>query len=120
MHYNIYPGNCVGAEVVDPTAEGGSADLDNDLPLMQYTGLKDKNGEEIYEGDIVRFHSNGSNTYVREVLWVNPITQNSFAGFVILNLACTDGFPSILQKSITDFCEVIGNIYENPELLEEK
>ena len=74
---------------------------DRDIVLMQYTGLKDKNGEEIYEGDIIE-------------------TQYGIKHEVIFNdgaweLACT-GNRAWTYFNIT----IIGNIYENPELLEEK
>lgn len=64
--------------------------------LMQYTGLHDKNGKEIYEGDILK----ASWGYQGEV---------KFDWFIYANLECT----------IADDVEVIGNIYENPELLKE-
>jgi len=62
---------------------------------MQYTGLKDKNGKEIYEGDILR-HEKYNSTGVME--------------WDIKNGCWTKFYPII-------FFEVIGNIYENPELL---
>jgi uncharacterized phage protein (TIGR01671 family) len=75
-----------------------------DCVLMQYTGLKDKNGKEIYEGDIVFETGNGKRT----IKWIKEI-----AGF---------GFRS--KTGITplynNFFEVIGNIYENPNLLTEE
>jgi len=68
-----------------------------DNTLMQFTGLFDKEGKEIYEGDIVIEGYKGKyGTY--EVKW-------NVKGF---NLGSEDG----------DEYEVIGNIYENPELLE--
>ena len=81
--------------------------------LMQYTGLKDKNGVEIYEGDIVETVYNG------EV----------FAGVVVYDLSevdfkVTDGKEKYGRNfqylAGNDENEVIGNIYENPELLESK
>ena len=67
--------------------------------LMQYTGLKDKNGVEIYEGDICnRYHLKGVVVYHN--------------GMFILQ----DGFNEPLMNELYGI-EVIGNIYENPELL---
>ena len=69
--------------------------------LMQYTGFKDKQGKEIYEGDIVR----GGDGYIGSVVF-DPAD-----GYGVGN-----SWWSLLAKD----WEVIGNIYENPELLEEK
>ena len=73
------------------------------LKLMQYTGLKDKNGVEIYEGDIVR-HATDEGVY--KVIFED-------GGFYVKNLFEYD-FQPINEYPL----EVIGNIYENPELLE--
>ena len=73
--------------------------------LMQYTGLKDKNGKEIYEGDIVKSTSIGEEI----ISWVN----------------FWDGYFTVEGRGIAALAyktyewEVIGNIYENPELLAE-
>lgn len=72
-----------------------------DLVVMQYTGLKDKNGKEIYEGDIVR--------YFREELAQIKFLEGSF---VISSKLYTDIFYNLMGE-----IEVLGNIYENEELL---
>lgn len=66
--------------------------------LMQYTGLKDKNGKEIYEGDIC---------------------QQSFTGYEKgqVSISPTQGVMVGLRPIWPANVEVIGNIYENPELL---
>jgi uncharacterized phage protein (TIGR01671 family) len=66
--------------------------------LMQFTGLKDKNGKDIYEGDIVRM-SGGT------------ITEASFDEWAA-KFSLGGGTGIVPEKD-----EVIGNIYENPELL---
>lgn len=79
-----------------------------DFILMQYTGLKDKNGVEIYEGDIL-FHTLQGR---RKVFYPYSETVASYGLRDIDN-----GFGSTLQDSHAIW-EVIGNIYENKELLE--
>ncbi len=70
-----------------------------DSVAMQYTGLKDKNGKEIYEGDIARFRE------------YNHHINFSDGGFYV------GDFDTL--GSINTAVEIIGNIYENPELLKE-
>jgi uncharacterized phage protein (TIGR01671 family) len=81
-------------------------------PIMQYTGIKDKNNTEIYEGDIVEVISDGLLQY-REVFWDEIIS-----GFFTRNIHFPDdtlyGMAFLQQGRII---KVIGNIYQNPELL---
>ncbi|WP_299032442.1 YopX family protein [uncultured Anaerococcus sp.] len=90
--------------------------LTNDIKLMQYSGLKDKNGREIYDGDICR--------------WTDP---EAFEGEIISDTFIARYSDEYLKwigennnsyHDLYDFTddrglELIGNIYENPELLEE-
>ena len=79
----------------------------HDFELMQFTGLEDKNAKEIYEGDIV---------IAKETIDYNfkiIFKEGMFIGF---NEKCED-FDTIYAQNFESF-EVIGNIYENPELLE--
>jgi hypothetical protein len=73
------------------------------IALMQYTGLQDKHGVDIYEGDIVR-HSGTPGEPAMQVHWQG-------------NYAAWHASHNALTKAFTDSCKVIGNIYENPELL---
>lgn len=87
---------------VDEVLEGNTPD---DYILMQYTGFKDKNGVEIYEGDVVRF-VNATQEYdaVHVIEWKH-------VGFVV------NGWTAHLIYEGTT-AAVIGNIYSNPELVE--
>ena len=78
--------------------------------LMQYTGLKDKNGREIYEGDIVMQLS--ERTY-DSVTGVVKFIDGSYV------IESADGKTSVYLFDEVAFNVLIGNIYENPELLEE-
>ena len=87
----------------------------SDFILMQSTGLLDKNGSEIFEGDIVKYEA-GCNTVTEEVAY-----DKNFAGFGVRD-ADTDIIFTFLQLAdVVDLSsfEVIGNIYQNPELLGE-
>jgi hypothetical protein len=73
------------------------------LDLMQFTGLHDKNGKEIYEGDI---------TEVGEVVWVRQ------RGGWMYNPSRANTDISFMEAPINhDVVEIIGNVYENPNLL---
>ena len=80
--------------------------------IGQYTGMKDKNGEKIFEGDIVKY---STTCEIFTVAW-----HGSFAEFVISELQkpnkATRGSKDMYL--VNRYCEVIGNIYDNPELLE--
>ena len=75
------------------------------LTLMQYTGLKDKNGKEIYEGDIVKIKNE---EIITDIFWC----EDCWTVFV------DDECESLWVNQREGDCEVIGNIYENAELLD--
>lgn len=80
--------------------------------LMQYTGLKDEKGVEIYEGDIVKYKYI-SREQIAEIKYNKEKLGFDFADNKV-NLSYAYNFRQINN------IEVIGNIYENPELLENK
>jgi uncharacterized phage protein (TIGR01671 family) len=81
------------------------------LTLMQYTGLEDKNGKEIYEGDICSVEGGWSGTV--KALQMYPLDNFHFWEEVRSNMEDADTEAGEKPAAY----EVIGNIYENPELL---
>ena len=85
------------------------------IELMQSTGLKDKNGKEIFEGDILAFETDD------EVINVNVFWDEEHALFMFESKKYNEQEPlaELVENNTYPF-EIIGNIYENPELLEDK
>lgn len=91
-----------------------------DVILMQSTGLKDKNGKEIFEGDIVRTtrflgradEIGGFYEYEKDYVGVVKVLEGSWV--------IDTGIVAVRLWSEIDESEVLGNIYENPELLEDE
>jgi len=93
----------------------------NDLvDFEQFTGLTDVNGEEIYEGDIVKTWSDVSELTMLPS--INEIVSEDLFGKpgVFLKPAGPHLIEPCLHEAWSSQLEVIGNVHENPELLEEK
>lgn len=134
-------GSYLGSFWIDNTAISGVAELPLIRPetVGQYTGLQDKNGQRIFEGDIVRYNTfDGFDCY--SVVKIGEYTQDGSGGeyngqnclgvyVEVDSFTCPDWadndptyFSKYLeQQNLTEVsaeCEIIGNIHDNPELLE--
>lgn len=87
----------------------------NKIHLLQYTGLKDKNGKDIYEGNVVKRYCDIEKKTYRGVV------KYEDAGFIIETIGKHEYafYDYMGSKFSWDELEIIGNIYENHELLKE-
>ena len=93
---------------------GVNAKID-EIELMQSTGLKDKNGKEIFEGDVIAIEVDDTETPINA-----RVSQNSKIGVLMFHVfEDNEDVPMVelLEDNSVAF-EIIGNVYENPELLE--
>ena len=120
-HYYSYSDD-TGLHFGKTGPNGVGEDFENKY-IMQYTGLKDKNGEKIYEGDILEEHTPSGFNY--SVVKFGEINISIFSCKAKM---CTcfyqdysnfnDNWSEVTLGNNLKNIEVIGNIYENPELLE--
>ncbi len=121
MEYNVVVGRLGSFYALQDPNDSASLNPTSKYPdncaVIQYTGLQDKNGAEIYEGDILNQILDSKPCYYI-VEWGN---RPDYCGFVLRPLMKRDG---TFRMTVHDFkiylaegFEIIGNIYENPELL---
>ena len=121
--------------IIDEDSVAGDWIVNNDIHLMQSTGLFDKNGKEIFEGDILKFNDEWAE-YCHEGYVDGSVEGINFVE-VVRGEACFEfgktrypesslfirmederlTFAELIKSRDLEF-EIIGNIYENPELLE--
>lgn len=113
-----------GEQMVSPDyidRNGAGHWSENSIPtmgdtLMQFTGLKDKNGKEIYEGDILKWVAGRHWTIMGGSTKTDRFDTVTYEGFGFCPFIHSDGYGGVTTIDVSN-CEVIGNIYENPELL---
>ena len=94
--------------------EDGKARVHATYEIMQFTGLKDKNGRDVYEGDICRFREDNLDDW--DVRRVEYCGERDYPAFDFVPSVDCDSNGLSYAMAVCEI-EVIGNIYENPELL---
>lgn len=101
--------------ILDEDSESNEWIVNNDLVLMQSTGLTDKNGKEIFEGDIIGINLEGIETPITA-----KVFQNRKIGILMFHaFEDNEDVPMVelLEGNSVEFA-IIGNIWEDPELAE--
>jgi len=107
--------------IIDEDSVAGDWIVNNDLNLMQSTGGHDKNGKEIFEGDIVKRDGIKRPEVVKFGEWIDVDTlgfEEQYIGFYFESEYKGQKRLYSVESKFNNLCKVIGNIYENQELLE--
>lgn len=104
--------------IIDEDSVGGEWIVNNDLHLMQSTGILDKNSQEIFEGDIISDGHTSRDIRHHQALGFYTIDDNGVEEF-FGDTASLEDFEEV-SKYMSENIEIIGNIFENQELLEDK
>ena len=109
--------------IVSPINDQGTTGGNEVLPetVGQYTGLTDKNGRKIFEGDIVRLTDEYNEIeWIAIVVFGNPNSSCCW-GYSLCPIGKCESTSDILMwvdmEESGAYCEIIGNIYDNPELM---
>ena len=112
------------SERVDFENNSVEINADERYIFSEYTGLKDKNNKEIYEGDIIKFED-CSIDGTKEFYNIGVIEREGKRDELVISQLLfektyfTENYMDFIDQTF-EVCEVIGNIYENPELLGEQ
>lgn len=100
--------------IIDEDSAAGEWIVNNDIHLMQSTGIFDRNGQEIFEGDIITTNAYGCIVCFGEYTYFeDENTQTTAIGFYLSFLNVSPATYAPFEKFYWDSCEVIGNIHEN-------
>lgn len=115
----VYPGDESFVINIDPYGTmhylSAGVIVDEHLDIMQYTGLKDRSGREIYEGDILKIEV--SNILGDYEIWSEVAYSESKGAFHAMGTTTDHLGDFIYGVTGVNNCQVVGNTYENPELL---
>lgn len=121
VDYLDFKENCRSVGLVDMEFNDAMrCDDRRDVVLMQFTGLKDKNGKHIYEGDICEPVQAAFQTQEKDVIvfengcfWIKNSIRDTSSGILHYPKGC---YP-LYKINTESYLKIIGNIYANPELL---